>query len=94
MPWTISFDPAKRARTLRERGLDFRDAAFVFAGETFTFADQRRDYGETRNITVGFLAGRMIVVGWVPRGRIRHVFSIRKANEREIKAYRQQFEKS
>ena len=94
MPWTISFDPAKRARTLRERGLDFRDAGLVFEGETFTFADKRRDYGETRNITVGFLAGRMIVIGWVPRGRIRHVFSMRKANERETKAYRQQFEKN
>ena len=35
----------------------------------------------------------MIVVGWVARGKARHVFSMRKANEREIKAYRQQFEK-
>jgi uncharacterized protein len=28
----ITFDPAKRARTLAERGLDFADAAEVFAG--------------------------------------------------------------
>lgn len=93
MAWAISFDPAKRERTLHARGLDFRDAVFVFEGETFTFADRRRDYGEPRNITIGFLAGRMIVVGWVPRGRTRHVFSMTKANEREIEAHRQQFEK-
>jgi uncharacterized DUF497 family protein len=92
MRWTITFDPLKRERALRERGLDFVDATLVFEGETFTFDDERRDYGERRRITVGFLAGRMVVVGWVPRGNARHVFSMRKANEREIKAYRQQFE--
>ena len=92
MTWTITFDPAKRERALRERGLDFADAARVFGGETFTFDDARRNYGEARRITVGFLAGRMVVVSWVARGSTRHVFSMRKANEREIKAYRQQFE--
>ena len=94
MRWKISFDPAKRERTLRERGLDFLDARPVFEGETFTFVDERRDYGETRRISVGFLAGRMVVVGWVRRRNVRRVFSMRKANEREIKAYRQQFEKN
>lgn len=88
----IAFDPAKREQALRERGLDFRDARLVFEGETFTFADKRRDYGEVRQITVGFLAERMVIVGWVARGRARHMFSMRKANERETKAYRQQFE--
>ena len=92
MNWKIIFDPDKRERTLRERGLDFLDAALMFDGESFTFDDERRDYGERRQITVGFLAGRMVVVGWVARGKARHVFSMRKANEREIKAYRQQFE--
>ena len=92
MPWKIIFDPAKRERALRERGLDFLDAGLVFEGETFTFDDRRQDYGERRRITVGFVAGRMVVLGWVSRGNARHVFSMRKANEREIKAYRQQSE--
>lgn len=87
----ITFDPAKREATLRGRGLDFLDARRVFEGETFTFADVRRDYGETRRITVGFLEGRMVVVGWVEREGATHVFSMRKANEREIKAYQKQF---
>ena len=92
MNWKIIFDPAKRERTLRTRGLDFLDAKRVFEGETFTFDDGRRDYGEIRRITVGFLAGRMVVLSWVARDNDRHVFSMRKANERELKAYRQQFE--
>lgn len=76
-------DPAKRAKALEERGLDFADAASVFAGVTVEVEDTRRDYGETRVICYGHLEGRMVVVGYVARGATRHVFSIRKANDRE-----------
>ena len=58
----ITFDPAKRETALAERGLDFADAAEVFAGRTYTRADIRRDYGEPRFQTAGFLAGRMVMV--------------------------------
>ena len=79
----ISYDPAKRQKTLDERGLDFEDASLVFAGLTFEVEDTRRDYGETRIICYGHLAGRLVVIGYTPRGAVRHVFSMRKANERE-----------
>jgi hypothetical protein len=29
------------------------------------------------------LAGRLVVIGYTPRGAPRHVFSMRKANDRE-----------
>lgn len=83
----ISYDPDKRERTLEERGLDFNDAAEVFAGVTFEMEDTRQDYGETRIICFGSLAGRLVVVGYVLRGDTRHVFSMRKANEREQARY-------
>lgn len=83
----ITFDPAKRDKALRERGLDFAAATTVFAGPCFSFLDKRQDYGEDRIITVGRLAGRMVVVGWTPRGEDRHVFSMRKANAREQEKY-------
>lgn len=79
----VTYDPAKRERTLRERGLDFEDAAIVFAGMTLEVEDTRKDYGEDRIICFGQLAGRMVVVGYTPRGADRHVFSMRKANARE-----------
>ena len=79
----ITFDPAKRAKTLADRGLDFADAASVFAGVTLEFEDTRKDYGEIRVICFGYLEDRMVVVGYTPRGAGRHVFSMRKANERE-----------
>jgi uncharacterized protein len=83
----ITCDPAKRAATLAERGLDFEDAAEVFAGETLDFPDDRRDDGEVRTITVGHLRGRMVIVVWTPRGNARHVISMRKANDREKTRY-------
>ena len=79
----ITFDPAKRAATLAERGLDFEDAGEVFQGDTLDFPDGRRDYGELRMLTVGHLRGRMVIVIWTPRGNARHVISMRKANARE-----------
>ena len=92
LPWSVfvvtlimpvSFDPAKRFRTLAERGLDFRDAEIVFDDRTVEIEDTRRNYSERRIICYGFLAGRMVVVGYTPRGEVRHVFSMRKANARE-----------
>jgi uncharacterized DUF497 family protein len=79
----ITFDLVKRDKTLAERGLDFADAAIVFAGVTLEIEDTRQEYGETRVICYGLLAGRMVVVGYTPRGAERHIFSMRKANERE-----------
>ena len=79
----ITFDPVKRAKTLTERGLDFADAALIFTGVTMEIEDTRRNYGEKRIICYGLLAGRLVVVGYTPRGADRHVFSMRKANARE-----------
>jgi hypothetical protein len=79
----ITYDAVKREKALAERGLDFADAEQVFAGVTLEMEDTRKDYGETRIICYGLLAGRLVVVGYTPRGADRHVFSIRKANERE-----------
>jgi uncharacterized DUF497 family protein len=79
----VTYDPEKRETTFRERGLDFEDAGIVFAGPTVEVEDTRRDYGEVRIICYGLLAGRMVVVGYTPRGAARHVFSMRKANARE-----------
>jgi uncharacterized DUF497 family protein len=80
----ITFDRAKREQAIRERAIDFRDARHVFAGRTLDLEDRRRDYGEPRIQTVGYLGGRMVMVVWTPRGRTaRRIISMRKCNERE-----------
>ena len=79
----ISYDPSKREKALADRGLDFEDAVVVFEGLTVAVEDTRKDYGEQRIICYGLLAGRMVVIGYTPRGAVRHIFSMRKANDRE-----------
>ncbi len=79
----VTYDPVKRTETLAERGLDFEDAALVFEGPHFETEDLRRDYGEKRILCFGMLRDRMVVVGYTPRGADRHIFSMRKANDRE-----------
>ncbi|MGH6853885.1 MAG: BrnT family toxin [Aestuariivirga sp.] len=88
----LSWDEAKRQRTLDARGLDFALADVVFNGVQFTREDLRREYGERRFITAGFLEDRMVVVVWTPRGPVRHIISMRKANDREQKAFKQTLE--
>jgi uncharacterized DUF497 family protein len=83
----IEYDPDKREQTLSERGLDFARAAEIFAGHHFTAEDFREDYSEPRFITVGLLDSRMVVMVWTPRGEVRRIISMRKANEREQARY-------
>jgi uncharacterized protein len=78
-----SWDEAKRQATLAARELDFADAEQVIEGRQFTRRDDRRDYGEPRFITVGFLAGRFVVVTWTPREGGRRIISMRHGHDRE-----------
>jgi uncharacterized protein len=83
----ITFDPAKRAETLRKRRIDFLDAERVFAGLTYTIPDQRFPYPEERFITVGLLSGRMVIVAWTPTEDGPRIISMRKTNAREQARY-------
>jgi uncharacterized DUF497 family protein len=83
----VEFDSDKRDKTLAERGLDFGLAGEVFAMPAVTNEDERATYGELRFVTVGWLDGRTVVVVWTPRGEVRRIIRMRKANEREISKY-------
>ncbi|HEY5722222.1 MAG TPA: BrnT family toxin [Allosphingosinicella sp.] len=82
----IEFDAGKRDWTLRERGLDFADAARIFEGFTLTFEDDREDYGEERLVTFGRIGRVVVACVWTQRGENRRIISLRKAekDEREI----------
>ncbi|WP_340162633.1 BrnT family toxin [Neorhizobium sp. SOG26] len=67
--------------------MDFADADKVFDGPHLTIEDDRIDYGEVRYLTVGMLEQRMVVLVWTPRGQDLRMISMRKANDREQRAY-------
>lgn len=77
----------KRAINLREHGLDFVDAPRVFEGVTFTYEDDRFDYGEQRYITLGLLAGIPVSLVHTETDNEIRVISFRKATKRESQIY-------
>lgn len=81
----ISFDPEKREKTLRERGLDFADAAYVFDSRAKTAVDDRLDYGEVRHITYGWIGEVAVAVVWTERDDGRRVISMRRMHQWEIR---------
>lgn len=84
----VSYDPAKRDATLKQRGLDFAKAGAVFVGVHATKRDDRQDYGEVRFITAGYLDGKLIVVVWTPRAGTRRIISMRYMHEQEAERWR------
>jgi putative transcriptional regulator len=68
----FGWDPAKDARTFRERGFGFAYVIRIFAGPVMEIVDRRRDYGEERIRAIGEVDGRAYVVVYTDRrvGRI------------------------
>ncbi|HYJ81340.1 MAG TPA: BrnT family toxin [Allosphingosinicella sp.] len=60
----IEFDPEKREKVLRERGLDLADAAEVLSGDCYEIPDDRFPYGEARWVSLGFLRGQVVACVW------------------------------
>ena len=79
----FTWDEKKRRLNLKTHGFDFLDAPRVFEGVTFTFEDDRFDYGEARFVTLGFLGGMAVsIVHTETLARIR-IISFPKATQNE-----------
>jgi uncharacterized protein len=73
----------KQQKNLNKRGLDFAEAEKVFAGPTFIFEDNRKDYGEQRWVTLGLLGDRVMVIVHTETEEEIRIISMRKANKNE-----------
>jgi uncharacterized DUF497 family protein len=79
----FTWDEMKRQANLSKHGLDFSDAAQVFAGPLALFEDDRRDYGEQRMIAIGLLKSLVVMIVHVESdGNIR-IISMREATSSE-----------
>jgi uncharacterized protein len=84
----LEWDEAKRQDALRERGLDFADVVRFRFEQQYTIQDSRTEYGEPRFVSTGYLDDRLCVLCWTLRDDKMRIISLRKANEREQKKYR------
>ncbi len=90
----FEWDEEKKQTNFSDHGLSFEDAETVFSGECVTFEDTRYDHGEPRFVTLGRLEGRTVVIAHTPRGENTRIISMRKANSREQKTYKERLEAS
>lgn len=87
-------DPDKAAPNCAKHGVDVNETVKIFAGPVAERADDRREYGETRLISVGRFRDCWFTVVSPWRGENRRIISARKANDKETndkekRAYRQ-----
>jgi uncharacterized protein len=86
----LTFDPAKNARNIAERGLSFERVSELDWETAVSQEDTRKDYGETRIQVLAFLRNRLHAAVITIRGEALHVISFRKANRKEVKWYEQE----
>jgi uncharacterized protein len=84
----IEYDPLKREKVLRERGLDLADAVEVLSGDCFEMFDERFPYDEPRWVSLGLLRGQIVACVWaMGEGDRVRVVTMWKANRNEQKKY-------
>jgi hypothetical protein len=71
-----------------KHGINFEYAAYVFLDETrVEYADNRKDYGEIRSVTIGKIEERLYTVVYTIRAGNYRLISARKANRDERETY-------
>lgn len=90
----IEYDPAKRDQVLAERGLDMSRGGEIFEGFHLTRRDDKHSSDEERFISIGLLDADVVIVPWTPRGALRRIVTMWKANDRERQNYQTARERS
>ncbi len=83
----ISFDKAKETANIAKHGMSLAAANELEWNTALIWPDIRRDYGETRWVSIGYIGLRLYVVVFTQRGQAIRIISLRKANTREIRRY-------
>ncbi|HEV2335948.1 MAG TPA: BrnT family toxin [Stellaceae bacterium] len=89
----FEWDPKKELLNIHDHHLDFTTASRIWDGNVYERLDDRRDYGESRIVAIGEIAGRASVVVFTWRGEIRRMISARKANAREKRRFEAEIQK-
>jgi len=81
------WDQSKAAANLLKHGIAFNRAEDFEWATAGIFDDARFDYGEKRQIALGYIGGRLHAVTFTMRNGKTRIIGLRKANEKERKRY-------
>ena len=90
----FEWDEKKNQTNIEKHSIDFHDAVDIFNSIRFTAADNRRNYGESRNISIGTIGFHVCVVVYTARKEVIRIISARKANQRERRKYYELIERA
>lgn len=90
----FEWDEVKNEANYRKHGIRFEDAVRIFLNPVFTEVDDRKDYGEVRERSIGLLDGEaVIVVIHTDRNGTARLISARPAKRAERKDYNDNYQK-
>jgi uncharacterized protein len=81
------WDEAKRQANRRDHGVDFVEARHFDWDTAVITLDDREDYGELREMALGFIGVRLHAIVFTRRGGNIRIISLRKANRNEMRYY-------
>ncbi len=82
------WDAAKNITNQIKHGISFEEARLIFEGYVLTGVDGRRDYGETRYMSIGAIQGLIVIaVIHTDRDGTTRIISARLANRSERQKY-------
>lgn len=84
----FKWDENKNKSNFEKHGIYFEEAIEIFKSDCLTWVDDRHDYGEVREITIGEIHKNivLVLVHTDRFGNIR-IISARKANKKERSKY-------
>ncbi len=84
----FEWDEEKNRSNVRKHGISFEQAAQIFDGPVLTWLDDREDYGEVRQISIGKIgAVAILTVVHTERRGLTRIISARPASRAERRHY-------
>lgn len=87
---SFEWDPAKAATNLAKHGVSFGAVRGLDLDNKLVEIDDRRDYGEVREVAYGLIDDQIHVLVFTRRGIGLRVISLRKTGRRETAWYHSQ----
>ena len=86
-PVEFEWDEAKRHQGIEKHGVDMVYAALIFERPVLTVVDDRMDYGEVREISLGLVDDEAFLVVHTQRGEVTRIISGWKGGRNDRRRY-------
>lgn len=84
----FEWNEEKDAENQKKHKISFTEAALIFQGIRLTSIDDKKDYGEVRELSIGLIGSvKVIVVSHKDRDDVTRIISARRAEKPERRKY-------